>query len=144
VDDPEWREEEERPRWVPFEESGPPLHAILGENHEVIPTRSWREWAEWSEKAYRAGNSGPRRVAETTINGFWISTVFLGFNHGFSGPPLWFETMVFPEEGEKTPPPELAGKIGNFLTRVQLRYETWAEAEEGHATVVEMIRYGIF
>jgi hypothetical protein len=143
VDDPEWREEE-RPRWISFEESGPPRHAILDENHGVVPVRSWREWAEWSREAYKAGDAGPRRVAVTTINGFWISTVFLGINHGFYGPPLWFETMVFPEEGEKAPPPELTGKIEDFIKEIQIRYETWAEAERGHATVVEMIRCGLF
>lgn len=39
-----------------------------------------------------------RRVAETTLpNGRWVSTVWMGLDHSFgSGPPLIFETMVFP------------------------------------------------
>jgi hypothetical protein len=43
-----------------------------------------------------------KRVAETTLpNGRWVSTVWLGLDHSFgSGPPLIFETMVFPKEGE--------------------------------------------
>jgi hypothetical protein len=118
-------------------------HAILDENHNVIPVRSWREWAGWSEEAYKAGNAGPRRVAETTVNGWWVSTVFLGINHGFSGPPLWFETMVFEDE-DSPPPPEIEGKLHSFLKELQLRYVTWTEATEGHATIVEMIRRGLF
>jgi hypothetical protein len=29
----------------------------------------------------------------------WISTVFLGLDHGFGGPPKLFETMIFEDSG---------------------------------------------
>ncbi len=64
-----------------------------------------------------------RRVAETSIDEFRISTVFLGLDHGFGkGDPLLFETMVFSPEGDP----------------LQMnRYFTWEEAKEGHRAFVE-------
>jgi hypothetical protein len=117
------------------------LYAILNERHEVIPVRNIREWGEWMEGDFSPDGPKKRRVAETSINGWWVSTVFLGLNHGFYGPPRWFETMVFEEY---PPPPEIGGKIRQLLDEMQVRYETWAEAEEGHAAIVEMIRCGLF
>lgn len=63
------------------------------------------------------------RVAETTVGGTWVSTVFLGLDHNWEpgGPPLLFETMVFP---------------GNECWRCS----TWEEAERQHAEVVEMVK----
>lgn len=38
---------------------------------------------------------------ETLPNGKWVSTIWLGLNHVFDdGPPLIFETMVFPAKGD--------------------------------------------
>jgi hypothetical protein len=41
-----------------------------------------------------------RRVDATTLpDGKWVSTVWVGLNHQFGdGPPLIFETMVFPSD----------------------------------------------
>lgn len=52
------------------------------------------EWSKWFETKRK-----DRIVKQTTLpNGLWISTVFLGMDHSFSdGPPLLFETMVFPK-----------------------------------------------
>lgn len=75
------------------------------------------EWAVAFEKM-------DRRVAQTSINGANVSTVFLGLNHGFGGEPLWFETMVF----------------GGLLDGEADRYATWDEAERGHAQMVERVR----
>lgn len=63
-----------------------------------------------------------QRVAETTLaNGRRVSTVWLGLNHSLldTGPPLIFETMVFPKEGEYS---ELDCE----------RYSTEEEARTGH------------
>jgi hypothetical protein len=121
----------------------PNIHATLNEKHEVVPCRSLREWAEWMHAGLEKGDDR-RRVAETTINGHWVSTVFLGIDHGFGlGPSRWFETMVFPQ-GEEPMIPELGGKLREMLKNMQLRYENWAEAKEGHETVVETIRHGLF
>jgi hypothetical protein len=51
---------------------------------------------EWSRRLESGINN--RRVAEDWLpNGYWVSTVWLGLDHSFgSGPPVIFETMVFP------------------------------------------------
>lgn len=45
------------------------------------------------------GDGDSRRVAATEIGDQRVSTVWLGIDHNFSdhGPPLIFETMVFPD-----------------------------------------------
>lgn len=116
---------------------------ILNEKKEVVPVRSMLEWADWLVSSTEEGRADKRRVAKTSLNGHCISTVFLGIDHGFLTGPLWFETMVFPE-GEKPIVPELGGKLREYLSEIQLRYATYAEAEKGHQTVVEMIRRGLF
>jgi len=77
------------------------------------------EWAKDYEKQ-------DRRIAEDTLSdGKWISTVFLGLNHNYSsGPPLMFETMVFPSKG-------------NFEELDTRRYSTEKEALAGHKEMVE-------
>lgn len=66
-----------------------------------------------------------RRVArDTTPDGKVVSTVWLGIDHAFSGgPPLIFETMVFPSEDDFH---ELDG----------MRYSTEEEARAGHLAMV--------
>mgnify|MGYP001584230827 CR=1 FL=1 len=70
-----------------------------------------------------------QRVEETTLpDGTWISTVWLGLNHNYGdGPPLIFETVVFPKKGD-------------FNDRDQDRYSTEAEAIAGHERMVEKYR----
>ena len=81
---------------------------------------SLREWIEIME------DPTYRRVAETTLpGGTWVSTVHLGLDHGFGhGPPLIFETMVFPNRE-------------NLAEQDCARYATQAEAIAGHATMVQ-------
>jgi len=63
-----------------------------------------------------------RRVARTEFPGGHVSTVFLQLDHSWSGEtPILFETMVF----------------GGPFDQEQERYATWAEAEAGHARIVE-------
>lgn len=84
---------------------------ILDAKHRAIPCPDLMEWAAWFE------NDRHRRVDLTNLaNGHRVSTVFLGLCHRFGdgGPPLLFETMIFP---------------GND----QWRYSTWEEAKAGHA-----------
>lgn len=78
---------------------------------------------EWS--AYEKRTPEYRRVAETTLaDGTWVSTVWLGLNHQHGdGPPLIFETMVFPSKDD----------MGDLDCD---RYATLAEAEAGHAAMV--------
>ena len=69
------------------------------------------------------------RVAEDTVHGFWVSTVWLGVDHGWSGDgkPIIFETMVFPGR--------------NDLSDICMeRYSTEEEAIEGHKRMCKMVR----
>src|SRR5258708_26973452 len=68
---------------------------ILDANHQLVAV-SLMEWAQWFER------DSHRRVAEDTIDGYYVSTVFLGLDHSFSGTlPLVFETMIFAEGGDR-------------------------------------------
>ena len=74
-------------------------------------------WARlFEDRAYQV-------VQQTTLaDGTLVSTVWLGLNHQYGdGPPLIFETMVFPASG---------------ADRDQERYSTEADAWVGHAKMV--------
>lgn len=78
---------------------------------------------EWGKKIE---NRAYKRVAETTLpDGKWVSTVWLGLDHGFHGTvPLIFETMVFSSKED-------------MLNVVDMeRYPTTEQAEEGHKAMV--------
>lgn len=68
------------------------------------------------------------RVATDTVNGYMVSTVWLGLNHNYSqvGPPLIFETMVF-------------GRDGRATDLYCDRYSTEEEALEGHKEAVAFV-----
>ena len=67
-------------------------------------------------------------VAKTVMSGWSVSTVWLGLNHNYTGqgPPVIFETMVFPPDGLQAE--------GEYCTR----HATEAEARAGH---VEAVRW---
>jgi len=77
------------------------------------------------DEKYRRKND--RQTAETNTFGYRISTVFLGLDHNFTGegPPVLWETMVFPElpSGE-----------------IQKRYSSHEDALAGHEKIVEKVR----
>ena len=98
--------------------SGWNAKAILA-GHSVVVCNDILEWGRWLETA-------DRTVADTTVWGERVSTVFLGIDYSFDdGPPLWFETMVFG-----------VSPLGG----VQVRYTTWDEAEAGHTAIVERVK----
>lgn len=71
-----------------------------------------------------------QRVAETTVHQIWVSTVWLGLDHGFSfggdHTPIIFETMAF---GPKS------------WSELEIRrYATETEALAGHEEVVALAR----
>ena len=92
----------------------------LGPNHEIIPVYDVLEWGEWFE------SMDNRRVAETDVAGFHVSTVFLGLDHGLldDARAVLFETMVFD---------------GDWSDVRCERCCTWAEAERQHARLVREI-----
>lgn len=76
---------------------------------------------EWSSKY----TNEYKRVAQTNVAGKYnVSTIWLGLDHRYGeGAPLIFETMVFP--------------IDSFSDLDCDRYSTLAQAEAGHAAMVE-------
>lgn len=71
----------------------------------------------WSEQ-FRPENRDLRTVKRDDLrDDHKISTVFLALDHGFGGRPQWFETMIFDKDRN------------DIFCR---RYETWAEAWNGH------------
>lgn len=77
------------------------------------------EWANFVEDRNNI------RVAFDTIGNVDISTVFLGFDHGFNhNSPVLFETMVF----------------GGEYDLRQERYYTYTGAEAGHKKWVEKVK----
>ena len=103
-----------------------PRRGILNAAHEVVPCPDLAQWAAQYE------DSESRRVGLDKLGPYSVSTVFLGLDHGFRGPPLWFETMLFSEKTGKA-----------VALNYQTRYTTWAEAEEGHRTVVQLVAEGV-
>jgi hypothetical protein len=100
------------------------LFWTLDENHNPVPTDDAAVWHEYRRKH--------KRVAFTQLPDCWVSTTFLGMDHGWSGdPPILFETMAF--KGQYSD-----GTV-NDLDYTD-RYATWDEAVAGHAATVEKIR----
>lgn len=92
---------------------------LLNPDHSVTPTNDVVAWAKMFE------NTEKRIVRKTEIKGVFVSTVFLGLDHSFSGgPPLLFETMIF------------GGKHNDS----QWRYSTWEEALAGHERAVKLAK----
>lgn len=85
-----------------------------------VPEPDIVAWGKWMQTEARV-------VSQTDVRpGVQVSTVFLGLDHSFGreGPPVLFETMVFRDgHGHE-----------------QDRYCTWAEAERGHAAMVEQVK----
>lgn len=76
------------------------------------------EWAELLENRTYA------KVAQTRVNGKYISTVWLGLDHGYGNNKLIFETMVFNDV-------DMSDSLD------QERYGTLNEAIRGHEEMVK-------
>lgn len=75
-------------------------------------------WVDWFSTA-------DRRVADDTIDGVRVSTIFLGLDtHAGIGTPVLFETMIF----------------GGPLDREITRCATWGQAEAMHAEMRARVR----
>lgn len=82
-----------------------------------------------------ASDPNYKRVAETDLDHYWVSTVWLGLDHQWDdGPPLIFETMVFAKDS--------AGEI-DFSGEDSDRYSTEAEALAGHKSAVARWRNAV-
>lgn len=122
----------------------PPYEEILDEvrpgmhyDREGRPI-SLRQWCKLHDRIEYV------RVAEDTIGPYWISTVWLGLDHGWGeGPPMIFETMVFGEpewhDGFEFKNTQIEGRMlrPDFDQR---RYSTLREARIGHAELVTEVK----
>ena len=87
--------------------------------HEPVQS-TVEEWSEWVKQGFDA----TKRVAQDTVGDVRVSTVFLGLDHSWNGPPpVLFETMCF------------GGKWDEYMWR----YHTWDEAIAGHQAIMESI-----
>jgi hypothetical protein len=109
-----------------------PLFAIL-HHGSVILCSNRSKWVAWMKEAHAAGTL---IIAQDSIEGFQVATIFLGidFNEGGIGPPLWFETVVFRRSTD--------GSLG-FQTRSDaFQYRTAVDAFAGHVAVCQEVRNG--
>jgi hypothetical protein len=99
----------------------------------VVPCRDASEWVEWMNRCF---SNGDHLIEEDQVDGFHILTAFLGINQNISetGPPLWFETMVFRASTD--------GNLGVEIEYETLRYSTIADAFAGHCVICEKVKYG--
>ena len=105
------------------------LFYILDEHKNVIPA-SYVEWIENRDKN--------KIIKQEEIDGYFISTVFLGIDHAIHllnkiEPPLVFETMVFDKDKDA---------YGHGYGLYTDRYSTYQEAEIGHKKAVSWVKNG--
>ena len=80
-------------------------HYILDADGNPRPEPDVIKWATWFEK-------GNRIVKQDQIGEVWVSTVFLGLDHDFTGkgPPILWETMTFRGDRTKKKTVEIMGR----------------------------------
>jgi hypothetical protein len=95
---------------------------VLDDENRPVPATSIEEWGAFFE------NTNRRRVGYDRVGGFEVSTVFIGIDHRFfgEGPPILFETMVFPID-----------KSGEVECH---RYSSWDDALTGHQATVRRLK----
>ena len=98
----------------------PPRHLYTLLGRLPVPVEDVLEWGRWFATA-------DRQVARDEIDGFAVSTVFLGIDHAIGlGEPQLFETMVF---------------RGNSWNETWCeRCSTWDQALEQHRTVLDQVK----
>jgi len=97
----------------------------LDENKNAVPCSC----DEWGDQIQEMTRTRTKHVNQETVGDYWISTVWLGLEHGYNkNRPLIFETMI-------------KHKSKKWLD-YQARYSTWKEAEEGHKQAVEWVKNG--
>lgn len=101
-------------RWYVLDENNNPKRATI------------REWSAW-----RISNPPNFHVGSTHKGKVWVSTVFLGLDHGHSlrkdAPPILFETMIFDLK-----PGAKKREDRQRARSYQTRCSTWAQALKMH------------
>jgi hypothetical protein len=116
--------------WLATEHKRPMYYRLLPD-HSVQPMlgeNAMIDWAITFEKTTRP-------LIHTDVEGWRVSTIFLGFDHSFmGGTPELFETMVFTAT---TVTREIFGRTRESHEGVeQHRYATYEQAMLGHAECV--------
>lgn len=108
------------------------MQYTLDEHGQPVDCPDVLEWARWM------GDGERRRVELTEVDpGVWVSTVYLGINHNFTGqgaPVLW-ETMVWTDIPDATDPLHSCD-----WHDIQRRYSSQLAARTGHFEVCEFVR----
>lgn len=123
---------------------------ILKDRNTLVPVDvlTWGTWME-GERRKPAGESLWRVGHNVLVDGYLVSTVFLGLDHRFGayGPPIVFETMAFMPDTRLHKDWSVMGRVMRHKGRrmmgneiLQWRYSTWGEAEIGHAKAVSLVR----
>jgi len=76
------------------------------------------DYSEWEEK-----NPELKAVKQDYIGDIFVSTVFLGLDHGYDDIPILWETMIFNGEHDQ----------------YQERYASIEEAIKGHETALKLV-----
>jgi hypothetical protein len=93
-------------------------HYYTLRGHKAVPQPDVLAWHVWSMGANVS-------VARTHLDdGTYVSTVFLGIDHGIGDVPILFETMIF----------------GGPLHDTKYRTANWRTAELAHARAVELAK----
>lgn len=104
------------------------LDCYVLDHHETVLEPDYLKWAEWFGTADTV-------VARTDNGVLYVSTVFLGIDHGFYGSnrPVLFETMTFFSDGFNEEAQLVEPDFSLPLDMV--RWHDWEEAEAGHEKV---------
>ena len=103
----------------------PTIGKYILKGKRVYQCKDLLEWGKWLEVAKE------ERIVKQNLllNGYYVSTVFLGLDHNFTGKgmPLVFETMIFDDL--------FKNEYGGIKDLYQYRYSTWQEAMSGHIKI---------
>lgn len=88
---------------------------------------------EWANQIEDMHKNDTKHVAHDVVEGFRVSTVWLGMDHnwlGIGGKPHLFETMIFAENNP------------SWNEEFMWRYATYDEALRGHQIAIDLIKKG--
>jgi hypothetical protein len=96
---------------------------ILNEDHTYSEVGNMHEYYAWDKDYGFYGLKEDRKTIDRyESKNLVVSTVFLGLDHSFEGPPILFETLV----------------SGGDLEGEMDRYHTWEEAIKGHNNMMKL------
>ena len=100
-------------------------HWYILKGRKPVPV-SYERMNRWAREQNNSGRFTVQ-LARESAGHYTVSTVFLGLDHGHSGPPVLFETMAFATESAA-------------FRDEQYRYRTYEEAITGHKQLARRLR----